>query len=571
MFGLVYKYLKGYRAITVLGPVCKCLEALFELIIPMVVADIIDVGIAGGDRGYILAKAGLMAALYVIGFIFSVVCQYLASKAAFGFGTNLRQALYRHINTFSYAEIDRFGTPSLITRLSGDITAVQTALNRFIRLVTRAPFILVGSIIAAFKIDLKMSAIFLVASVLIAAVLYLVMHASVPHYSAAQKKLDEVTLKARENLAGVRVVRAFSRQRQQEQSFETSAKALNRTAVTVGRISALLNPLTYMLINLAIVAVLWWGGKEVYYGGLSQGKIIALVNYLIQILNALMIIATLVVLFTKAAASSKRVNEVLATQSSINDGPGAIPVPSAPRITFDGVAYRYPGDVRESLSGICLTVAAGESLGVIGGTGSGKSTLAALLPRFYDVSAGAVLIDGCDVRDFKLDELRRRIAVVPQHTLLFHGSLRDNILWGREDASDEQIMQALATAQAREFVERLPKGLDTEVSGGGKNFSGGQKQRLAIARSLVSTADIVIFDDSSSALDFATDLKLRQALKREGGRTTILISQRTSSLKGCDKILVLNEGVAVGIGTHEELMLSCPLYREIHLSQGGAA
>lgn len=571
MTDLIKKHIKGYRLISILGPVCKVFEAIFELIVPILVADIIDVGIKSGDKTFIIHKVIIMAALYVVGFLLSVVCQFFAAKAAYGFGSNLRRALYRKINSFSFAEIDKFGTSSLITRLTSDVTSMQTAVNHFIRLITRAPFILIGSVIAAVRINAKISLIFIAAAIAISVVLYAIMRFALPHYKKAQRQLDEIALKTRENLAGARVVRAFGKQREQEEKFSDCAENLNRTLKTVGFINGLNNPLTYLIVNLSIIAVLYFGAKEVNIGSLTQGEVTALVNYLTQIFHVLVVIAMLVTVFTRAFASAKRIEEVFQTEVSLTPGSGAKEDPSAPKLAFDDVSFSYPSDVGSSLSHISFSLNKGQTLGVIGGTGSGKTTLVSLIARFYDATQGGVYIDGANVKDYTAARLKEKVAIVRQHSGLFRGTLRDNIKWGDRNASDEQILWAIDVAQVSDFVSALPEGLDTQVMEGGKNFSGGQRQRLTIARAVVSKADILILDDSSSALDYATDLRLRRALSSlKDVFTTIIVSQRVSSVKSADLIIVLEEGKVVGMGKHDELRSTSKVYNEICISQEGA-
>ena len=493
----------------------------------------------------------------------------MASKCSQGFGTDLRNALFKHVNSLSHAEFDKFGASSLITRITGDVNQLQTAVAMLIRLASRTPFIIIGSVVMSFIISPKLSLIFIAAAVLIAVALYFIMSRSVPHYKQVQGKLDDVSQVTRENLAGVRVVRAFSKEEYERKRFESAAKSLSRTSTAAGAISALLNPVTYLIINMAVIAVLWFGGVTVNVGGLKQGEVVALVNYLTQISLTLVVVANLIVIFTKASASAARVKEVLDTSTSISDDGNTpvTPVEGSEKITFDNVSFGYGGG-KDVLTGINLSASSGTVVGVIGGTGSGKSSLVNLIPRFYDATKGSVKIDGVDVRDYPLSELRDKIGYVPQQTALFSGTLRDNMKWGNSQADDAQIMRALELAQAADFVSALPDGLDTAVSQGGRNFSGGQRQRLTIARALVRDPEIVILDDSASALDFATDLALRRALRKGlSGATVFIVSQRASSIRHADKIIVLDKGVAVGIGTHATLIEECEVYREIVMSQ----
>lgn len=566
MFKLI-RFLKGYYVSSAIAPLFKLMEALFELIIPLVVARIIDVGVAHGDAGYVIRMGILMIGLGIVGFLCSMVCQYQAARSSLGYGTNLRRALYGHINAFSFAELDRFGPASLVTRLTADVNQTQTAVAMFIRLVMRAPFITVGSIVMALLIDVKLSLIFLGGGVVIAVILFLIMRRSVPYYIAAQKGLDNITRLTQENLSGARVVKAFSKEKEEEADFSAAADALAKTNVRVGRIAGLLNPLTYAVINLSVALILWFGGKAVSYGNLMQGEIIALVNYLNQILLALVVIANLVVIFTKASASAARINEVFDVTPSMTEGAGAEPVPGAPKLSFDNVSFKYGTDVGYSLENISFALQAGQTLGIIGGTGSGKSTLVNLIPRYYDCE-GTVAIDGAPVREYTAAQLRDKVAVVAQAAHLFSGTIRDNLRFAAPDADDGEMRQALTVAQA-DFVFESPEGLDRMVQAKGRNLSGGQKQRLSIARAVVKNPEILILDDSASALDFATEAKLRRAIAALPA-TKVIISQRIGSIKNADLILVLDEGKTAGLGTHEQLLAGCPLYAELNALQGGA-
>lgn len=561
-------FISNYKKEFILGPFFKLLEAVLELFVPMIMADIIDVGIAGNDTAYILWRGLALIALAAVGLGFSLTCQYMASKCSQGFGTDVRNAMFSHVNSLSHAEFDKFGATSLITRITGDVNQLQTAVAMLIRLASRTPFIIIGSIVMAIIISPKFSAIFITAAVLITIALYFIMSRSIPHYKQVQGKLDNVSKVTRENLAGVRVVRAFSKEEYETKRFNDAAASLARTSTMAGAVSALLNPVTYLIVNMAVIAVLWFGGVSVNVGGLQQGQVVALVNYLTQISLTLVVVANLIVIFTKASASATRVKEVLDTKPSViseNDTP-VEPIQDAPKVKFDGVSFGYGG--KDVLSNINAEIYAGMTVGIIGGTGSGKSTLVNLIPRFYDVREGALYIDGIDVREYPLQQLRDKIGYVPQYTTLFSGTLRDNMKWGDDEADDEQIMKALEVAQAADFVRALPQGLDYIVSQGGRNFSGGQRQRLTIARALVKKPEIIILDDSASALDFATDLALRTALKNNlSGSTVFIVSQRASSIRRADLIIVLDNGVAVGMGTHDTLMRDCEVYREIVNSQ----
>lgn len=566
-------YLKKYRIYVILGPIFKLIEAVFELIVPIVTSLIIDKGVRQGDLTYVWHMGGVLIGLGAVGLGSALICQKFASIASLGFGTAVRNQMYEKINTFSHAEIDRFGTPSLITRITNDVNQLQQAVALLIRLVIRAPFLAIGAVIAAMLIDWKLGLILLVATPVIALILYMVMSRSVPFYKKAQKKLDRISLVSREGLSGVRVIRAFSKQEEEQQRFEQAASEQTETAIGVGKLTALLNPLTYAVMNLAVVAILWFGGYRVDNGGVSQGNVIALVNYMTQTLLALIVVANLVVTFTKAAASASRVNEILDTQPAVTEQTTRkIEVKTdgkTPKILFDHVSFAYDMQAHQSaLYDLSAAIYEGETVGIIGGTGSGKSTVAALIPRFYDPTRGTIYMDGIDIKQYSFEQLREQIGVVPQRAVLFTGTIESNLKWGNEHATKEQMEQALRIAQAEEFVNRLPKGLQTEVSQGGANFSGGQRQRLTIARALVGQPKILILDDSASALDYATDAKLRMAIAKETqNMTVIIVSQRANSIRNADKIIVLDQGHVMGIGTHRELLNTCPIYKEICLSQ----
>lgn len=569
------RYLKNYKLNLTLGPLAKLTEAIFELIVPLVMSDIIDNGIDGdGGIEYVLTHGAIMVALGVLGLACALTCQYLAAKCSQGFGTELRNDLFRHINTLSFKELDKFGTPSIVNRLSSDVNQLQYMVAMLIRLVIRAPFLVIGAAVMAMTINLKLSLIFIAAAPLIAVVLYFIMSRSIPLYKNVQQKLDKVAQITRENLSGVRVVRAFSEQEYEKDRFDKSADELTRGAIVVGRISALLNPATFVIINAAIIAILWFGGGLVNTGEMTQGEVFAFVNYMTQISLALVVVAQLVVTVTKAIASGTRVVELLdATPSITDDGNTEVDTAvDAPAVKFDHVSFGY-NEGKYTLTDLTLTVPRGASVGVIGGTGSGKSTLVNLLARFYDVSEGSVELFGTDVKKYPLKQLRRTVAYVPQNTMLFSGTIRSNLLMGGRDADDETLWKCLETAQAASFVREKEKGLDSVVMQGGKNFSGGQRQRLAVARALAARSDILVLDDSSSALDFATDLNMRTAINATRGDTTLfLVSQRATSLKDCDVIVVLDGGLVAGIGKHDDLLKTCDVYREIYLSQtdGGA-
>lgn len=556
-----------YKKELIVGPFCKLVEAVLELLIPLIMAEIIDKGIALADWKFVLKYSGLIVLACTSGLCFSLVCQIFASRCSQGYGTDVRNALFKHINALSSEQFDDFGTPSLLTRLSGDINQLQVAVAMLIRLVVRAPFIIIGSVVMAIILNPRLSLVFIAATPVIALALFFIMRSTVPRYKKVQKKVDDLSKVTRENLTGVRVVRAFAKEEEERERFDGEAKALAKAASVVGAISALLNPVSLLIINLAITAVVYFGGDMVNTGDMTQGEVTAFVSYLTQISLALVITANLVVIFTKASASGARVKEVLNTSPSVTDGEGVEwGEDGAPRVEFKHVFFGYGGN--DVLQDISFKIYPSKVVGVIGGTGSGKSTLVNLLPRFYDVRRGSVLINGRNVKDYKLKQLRDRIGYVPQRTVLFSGTIRENMLWGNPGATDEDIMQALRTAQAEEFVAKLPEGLDTQVNQGGKNFSGGQRQRLTIARALVRRPEIVIMDDSASALDFATDLKLRTAIRHDlTDTTTFIVSQRATSVRHADLIIVLDGGVAVGMGRHDELMRTCEVYREIVQSQ----
>ena len=564
------RFLKDYKKECIIGPLCKLLEAILELFVPLVMANIIDVGISSRDAGYVWAMGGLLVLLAALGWSSAMFTQYFASRASQGAGTKIRRALFEHINTLSHAELDRLGTPSLITRITNDTNQVQQSIAMMIRLLTRAPFIIVGSLVMAMTINLKLSLIFFGAAVLIALTLYLVMTRSVPIFSAMQKKLDKIGLIARENLSGNRVIRAFSKQKTECARVDGATEDLAKTSIRVSCLSALLSPVTYAVTDVAIILIVWLGAVEVNAGAMKTGDIVALVSYMTQILLAMVVVANLVILMTRSSACAKRINEVFETEPGVKEkNHGEVEVDeSAPKIQFEHVSFNYNSDGDDELSDISFEVKRGSTVGIIGGTGSGKSTLVNLIPRFYDVSSGCVRVDGVDVRDYSFKQLRKQMGIVPQQSVLFSGSIRDNMKWQDKDASDEQIINALKTAQAYEFVSKLPQGLDAHVEQGGKNFSGGQRQRLCIARAIVSAPKLLILDDSFSALDLATDASLRKALKENTqGMTVIIVTQRSTTVKNADLILVMGDGELAGKGTHGELFETCETYREICLSQ----
>ncbi len=569
MFRLAKRYLTAFKKEVIIGQTAKFIEAVFEVLVPLIMANIIDKGINGGEgKPYIYKMGGLLVLLGILGLGFALICQYLASKASQGVGTVMRNDMFRHINSLSHAELDRIGTPSLITRLTNDINQVQTAVAMYIRLVVRAPFIVIGSAIMAISVDRKLSLVFLVVIPLVVLILYLVMSRSIKYYKVIQKKLDRISLVTREGLSGVRVIRAFSRQDTEQHRFDEANDEYLRISLDVGKLSALLNPLTYAVLNLAIAAIVWFGGFRVQIGGLTQGEVIAFVNYMTQISLALVVVANLVVLFTKAAASASRINEVLDIEPSVKNGEYSGKGEGSTAVKFDNVSFSYNKNGENALENISFTAEKGETIGIIGGTGSGKSTLVNLIPRFYDCTEGTIEIDGVKIADYDTKSLRGRIGTVPQKAVLFSGTIAENMRWGKSDATEEEIRSALDIAQASEFVNKLENGLETHISQGGKNLSGGQKQRMTIARALVSKPEILILDDSASALDFATDAALRKAIAQSTNKMTVfIVSQRANSIRYADKIIVLDDGKQAGMGTHKELLESCDVYREICYSQ----
>lgn len=562
-------YMKGYWKECILGPIFKLLEAIFELIVPLVTAKMIDVGIANRDTGYIWKMGGAMFLLAACGLAFALICQYYASKCAYGFGTALRRALYRHVNTLSHSAVDRIGTASLITRITSDSNTVQSGLNMMIRLATRCPFLIIGAAIMAMRIDLKLSIIFLIAIPIIGVLLYSVTCWTIPRYGENQGKLDNIARHTRENLDGVRVIRAFSRQDEEIKSYRNDCDVFAKRSIAVGRVGAILNPASFFIMNMGIVAVLWFGGIRVDTGHLTQGELTAFVNYMTQIALSMVRMAELLISFNKAAASAKRISDVLAEEPEITDGEKPLTVQEqAPVLAFDHVTFAYPDGGEAAIHDISFSLRAGETLGIIGGTGSGKSTIANLIPRFYDTTEGTVRIYGEDVRSYTLDSLRQIIGVVPQKASLVSGTIAENLRWGDAAADDAELEHACKIAQAWEFVSQTSRGLETKVTQGGRSLSGGQKQRLTIARALVGHPKLLILDDSMSALDYATDLELRRQLAAEMGDVTkIMISQRATSIQHADHILVMDDGKCVGYGTHDELLVQCPVYADIYHTQ----
>lgn len=563
------KYLKGYTLQSILAPLFKFLEACFELTVPIVMANIVDIGVKNSDSGYVWKMGIILVILGVLGLAAAITAQYFSAKAALGFGTALRRDFYRHLNTLSHAEIDKIGTATMITRITNDINQAQTGVNMFLRLFLRSPFIVIGAIVMCLTVNVELTLIFAVAAPILGLIIYLIMTKTIPGYKRIQGRLDKVSLLTRENLSGVRVIRAFSRQKNEKQDFDQETSELMAAQVRVGRISALLNPLTFVVVNLAIAAILWFGGGSVNSGTITQGELIALVNYMNQILLALIALANLIIILTKASASASRVNDMFGIHSTISDEGNTVQTAAdnAPSVEFKNVTFGYHAD-KPSLEGLSFSIEKGETVGIIGGTGSGKTTLVNLIPRFYDVTVGEVLVDGVNVKKYPIEQLRNKIGIVPQRAMLFKGTIRSNMQWGKSSAADEEIWKALETAQAAEFVKKLPDGLDSVVEQGGRNFSGGQRQRLTIARAVVMKPEILILDDSASALDFATDAALRSALKTDISETSVfIVSQRASGIQHADKIIVLDDGKPIGIGKHGELLSSCPVYREICLSQ----
>lgn len=562
------KYLKDYKTESVLGPLFKLLEALFELFVPLVIVKLIDIGIANQDRAYIAKSVGLLALLALIGLTFSVIAQYFAAKASVGFAKKIRRALYAHVQTFSYTELDTLTPSTLITRMTSDINQVQTGVNITLRLLLRSPFVVFGAMIMAFTIDVRSALIFAAAIPILSVVVFSIMLVSIPLYKKVQAKLDVVLRRVRENLTGVRVLRAFCKEEEETEKFLEENQSLTAMQLHTGRISALMNPLTYVLINLAIVILIYRGALSVSQGLLTQGAVVALYNYMSQILVELIKMANMIITLTKAAACGNRIEAVLETETS-EDLSHKSDIRSDGSVQFQHVSFRYHGASEDSLSDISFSAESGEIIGIIGGTGSGKSTLVQLIPAFYPATAGTVLVGGKNVNDYSKDALRQKIGIVPQKAVLFRGTLRDNLKWGNESAEDDALWEALRLAQAEQIV-RDKGGLDFLIEQNGRNLSGGQKQRLTIARALVRKPQILILDDSSSALDFATDAALRKALRSLAFAPTIfVVSQRVSALAHADRILVLDDGCAAGLGTHEELLKSCAIYQEIAASQTG--
>lgn len=570
------KYFKSYIKEIIFGPTFKLIETITELIIPILIASMIDVGVANNDTKYILTYGAIVIGLNVVGIVVSIISQKLAARASVGIGSSMRSDLYKKINTFSHVELDKYSTATINNRITHDVTRIQQAISMVIRMVMRTPFLLIGSMIMAMTIDLKLSLIFLIAAPLILAVVIIILKATVPLYDNTQKNLDNVSNITRENLQGARVIRSFNKQDYEETRFEKATEKLSRSSIKVSAVSSLLNPLTSTIINFSIVAILWFGGIQVNVGALTQGQIIAFINYLTQISAALISLANIIVALIKAINCGKRVNEVFNTTPSISSPEHATAVitehndieDSEYEVEFKNVSFAYPNMSKNAINNLNLKVKKGQTIGIIGGTGSGKSTVVNLLPRFYDTTKGTVKIKGKDVKEYNLSTLRGLMGIVPQKSVLFSGTLRENMQWRKPDATDEEIYRAIKTAQAEEFVKELDGKLDYKVQAGGKNFSGGQRQRLTIARAFVGNPEILILDDSASALDFQTDANLRHAIKTDAKDATVfLVSQRVNTIRNSDQIIVLDKGNVVGIGKHKELMESCEVYKEIYESQ----
>lgn len=583
MIELLRRFGGKFRRYMVIGPACKLIEVIFDLLTPLVIAQMIDKGIGSHDVNAVIHYGMVLGAMAVIGISFTLVCQKMAALTSQGMGTDIRGALYQHINKLSYAELDRFGTPSLITRITNDVNQVQLAVALGVRMLIRWPFLAVGSMVAALAIDLKLGVIFLICTPAIGLVFWFVMARCIPYYRQLQAKLDRIALICREGLSGARVVRAFVREDHERERFAQAADDQANTAIVVGKLSSILNPVTFLVMNLGVCAILWVGGIQVNVGELTQGQVMAFVNYMTQTLTSIVYVANLVVVFTKASASASRINEVLNCEPSITDGdnqPVALPKPGnvapVPALSLSHASFSFGAGAANAINGVTLELPLGKTLGIIGGTGSGKSTLVSLIPRLYDAGTGSVSVMGADVRAWPLDQLRHVVATVPQRASLVSGTIRSNLTWRDEAATDDELWAALDMAQASEFVRNKPQGLDAPVEAGGKNFSGGQRQRLTIARALVGSPQILIMDDSASALDFKTDTALRHAIRErsvrgaaEGGLplTTVIVSQRVSTVHDADMICVLDHGSVAGLGTHDELYASCQLYREICQSQ----
>ncbi len=569
----ITNYLREYKKESIIAPLFKMLEASFELFVPLVMAAIVDIGIKEQNNAYIIRMGAVLILLGIVGLVCSITAQYFAAKASVGFGKSVRRDLFAHINSLSYTEIDQAGTSTLITRMTNDINQLQSGVNMFLRLFLRSPFIVVGAMVMAFTVDIKAALVFVLAIPLLSVVVFGIMLYSIPLYQKVQKALDHVLLMTRENLVGARVIRAFCRQEDEKQDYREGSDVLMQMQTFVGKISAMMNPVTYIIVNAAIIAIIWIGGVQVSIGNLTQGEVIALVNYMSQILVELVKLANLIILLTKAAACSKRVGEVFAMSASVVEHPTGVDLkPTENKVEFRNVTFTYQGAKEPVLKDVSFTVKKGQTIGIIGGTGCGKSTLVNLIPRFYDVTEGDVFVDQVNVKNYSFHQLRDRIGVVPQKAVLFNGTIADNLRWGKEDATEQEMENAIQIAQGKDVIASKKDGLEEIILQGGKNLSGGQRQRLTIARALIRQPEILILDDSASALDFATDAKLRKAIKEQTkGMTVFIVSQRAATIKQADQIIVLEDGAVAGIGIHEELMKKCDVYQEIVKSQDDTA
>ncbi len=569
----ITNYLREYKKESIIAPLFKMLEASFELFVPLVMAAIVDIGIKEQNNAYIIRMGAVLILLGIVGLVCSITAQYFAAKASVGFGKSVRRDLFAHINSLSYTEIDQAGTSTLITRMTNDINQLQSGVNMFLRLFLRSPFIVVGAMVMAFTVDIKAALVFVLAIPLLSVVVFGIMLYSIPLYQKVQKALDHVLLMTRENLVGARVIRAFCRQEDEKQDYREGSDVLMQMQTFVGKISAMMNPVTYIIVNAAIIAIIWIGGVQVSIGNLTQGEVIALVNYMSQILVELVKLANLIILLTKAAACSKRVGEVFAMSASVVEHPTGVDLkPTENKVEFRNVTFTYQGAKEPVLKDVSFTAKKGQTIGIIGGTGCGKSTLVNLIPRFYDVTEGDVFVDQVNVKNYSFHQLRDRIGVVPQKAVLFNGTIADNLRWGKEDATEQEMENAIQIAQGKDVIASKKDGLEEIILQGGKNLSGGQRQRLTIARALIRQPEILILDDSASALDFATDAKLRKAIKEQTkGMTVFIVSQRAATIKQADQIIVLEDGAVAGIGIHEELMKKCDVYQEIVKSQDDTA
>lgn len=567
----LFRFFKGYKKQMICAPLFKFFETITDIVIPLLVANMIDIGVKNHDFGYIAIWGSVVVALNIVGIVSAIICAKLSAKACAGVSYEIRKGMYQHINTFSHAELDKFGTATLNNRITHDVARIDTALGMFLRSVMRAPFLIIGSTIMAMIIDVKLSLLFLVVAPLILFVVFLILKKTEPLYGKTQKDLDRVSEITRENLQGARVIRAFNKQDYEEQRFSTSTNKLRKSAVKVVSVSSLMTPITGTIINFAIVAVMWFGGLQVNAGGISQGQIIAFVNYLTQISMALVSVANMIIAFIKAFNCAGRINEVLDTNPSVEEkNHEFIDIEEnkeVPKIEFKNVSFAYSDSAKMAVKNLSFKIYAGQTIGIIGGTGSGKSSVIYLIPRFYDATSGNVFVDGVNVKDYSFEQLRGKIGLVPQKAVLFKGTLKENLRWRKQNATIEEIQKAIVVSQSEEFVKDLPDRLDYKVQAGGKNFSGGQRQRLTIARALVGDPEILIMDDSASALDFATDANLRRAIKQDVNSTVVLVSQRANTVRNADLIVVLDDGNVVGMGKHKDLLENCEVYREIYESQ----